>query len=98
MSHYFDLLKQNKDALHVECRVCINDETLQVGYAIFTNLHTERGIVKGVNFKSLHTKSKRQYRKALHEIKQATGRKFKLTATANSIGYTRLIYTLQGNK
>lgn len=94
----FDMMKQNKDTLQIKCLVIVCDKTLQVTYSLHTNLHLEWGISKDEMYSSLHTRSQRKYKKALYEIRQATGRKFKLTGTDNGLGYTRLIYTLQGGK
>lgn len=98
MTTYIEMIRQYVDELEVECIVSIDDKTMQKRYSIYSNLHTDVGICAGEMFKHIHTASKREYNKEVQMIKQATGRKFKLSRTNNSLGYTRLIYTLQGSK
>lgn len=98
MFTYIEMLRQYANDLEVECIVSIDDKTMQKRYSIYSNLHMAAGICAGELFKHMHTTSKREYNKEVQRIKQATGRKFKLSRTNNSLGYTRLIYTLQGSK
>ena len=98
MATYIEMLRQWANDLEVECIVSIDDKTMQKRYSIYLNLHIDVGICAGELFKHMHTASKREYNKEVLIIKQATGRKFKLSRTNNSLGYTRLIYTLQGGK
>lgn len=98
MPTYIAMLRQYASAIEVECIVSIDDKTLRKSYSIYQNLHLDFGIVCGSMFKHMHTTSKRKYNKEIQVIKQATGRKFKLSKTNNSLGYTRLVYALQVDK
>lgn len=98
MPTYTEMLRQYANTIEVECIVSIDDKTLRKSYSIYQNLHLDFGIVCDSMFKHTHTTSKRKYNKEIRAIKQATGRKFKLSKTNNGLGYTRLIYTLQVNK
>lgn len=93
MSAYHNIVQANKDHLIVDCYHIINDDTLVQSYAIYTNLHVDRGIVPN-SLCHWRGTSKRMFRLKVDEFKRITSKQCKLYTTANSLGYTRLIYRL----
>jgi hypothetical protein len=93
MSDYQNIVKANKEHIIVDCYHIINDGTLIQSYAIYTNLHVDRGIVPDslCHWRGI---SKRMFRLKVNEFKRITGKRCKLYKTVNSLGYTRLVYRL----
>ena len=94
MSDYFNLVEKNKANFRLEYLLIINDETAQVSYSILTNLHCDFGIQSNL-MAHMHTTRRSKIRKALASYQRATGKKLRLSETRNSLGYTRLVYTLK---
>ena len=97
MKTYFDIVSDNKQNIVVEAKRIIDDKTLQQSYNISTNLHLDRGICNEM-FTSFHGTKKRDFNKQVQQYQKVIGGKFKLVATDNSLGYTRLVYRLTKNK
>lgn len=96
MKTYFDIVFEKRHNIIVEAKRIIDDKTLQQTYSISTNLHLDRGICDEM-FNSFHGTKKRDFNKQIQQYQKAIGGKFKLVATNNSLGYTRLIYRLIKN-
>lgn len=90
---YQQLLELNKTALKVKLIKSINDKTLKISYSFSTNLHCDLGI-QPVYMGSGTTGKKSEANKRMQQFQKVKGKKFKLTSTDNSLGYTRLIYEL----
>lgn len=90
---YLQLLELNKVALQVKLIKIIDNNTMRVEYSFNTNVHCDFGIQKDF-MRSLFTSKKSLANKTIQQYQKVKGKKFKLAATDNSLGYTRLIYTL----
>ena len=92
---YAELIIKNREKLKIEIIFAIDDKTLRQSCSIYTNLHCDFGISEAM-FNSFYSSSKNKIRKRIAFYKKLTGYKMKLTKTDNSLGRTRLIYTMQG--
>lgn len=92
---YAELIIKNREKLKIEIIFSIDDETLIQFCSIYTNLHCSFGISETM-LNAFHSSNKNKTRKRIAFYKKLTGYKMKLTKTDNSLGYTRLIYTMQG--
>ena len=93
MSEYNKLVLANKDKLKLKIMKIIDDKSLIITYSILTNLHVDFGIC-GEMLSCFHSTSKGRFNKRIASYQNLTGRKIKLVGTDNSLGYTRLIYSI----
>ena len=84
--------EKNKDHLQFQLMRCIDDKTMQESYVIETNV-----LCDGDNYYiskdpvNVHFK-RRDFRRRVALLSKILGRKPRLVATSNGLGYTRLIY------
>lgn len=92
MTAYTDFICNNKDKVIIKIVHSIDDETLYSYFFRQTNIHCDghNYYVQG-EITSVPIKNKKELRKFLSQIK---GR-MKLCSTDNSLGHTRLIYTVR---
>ena len=93
MSEYDKLVIANKDNLKIQVMKIIDNKSLLITYSIKTNLNVDFGICDEM-FSAFHSNSKGRFNKRISKYQNLTGRKIKLTGTDNSLGYTRLIYSI----
>lgn len=90
---YQQMLELSKAQLKVKLIKAIDNETLKISYSFHTNLHCDYGI-QNQWFGSAYTYKKSEANKRIQQFQKVKGKKFKLTSTDNSLGFTRLIYEL----
>ena len=89
MSAHTDFIKSNTGKVSIKIIHSIDDKTLKSTFHRLSNVFCDgMSYYIGGEFVSVEFKNKRECRKFLSEIKA----KMRLSATSNSLGYTRLIY------
>lgn len=89
MSAYIDFINSNRDKVSFKVIYSVDDKTLKFSFFRLSNVFCDgANYYVGDGFASVAFKNKRDCRKFLSKISG----KMRLSATDNSMGYTRLIY------